>query len=129
WRFVEEPLRRLRAPPSRACAAGVAAAVIVCLSGNAIFEAGGFTSRIPKEAEAMRSLEVMWDWPCPQTVVIPELGSTFCAFGAPWGKARHHAVLWGDSHAEHLAPLFDAAGQHENTAFFLYRACPAAFGE
>ncbi|TIT68103.1 MAG: acyltransferase [Mesorhizobium sp.] len=129
WRFVEEPVRRLRAPPSRAFAAGVAAAATVCLSGNAIFEAGGFTSRIPKEAEAMRSLEVMWDWPCPQTVVIPELGSPFCAFGAPWGKARHHAVLWGDSHAEHLAPLFDAAGQHENTAFFLYRACPAAFGE
>ncbi|ESY68896.1 acyltransferase [Mesorhizobium sp. LNHC232B00] len=129
WRFVEEPVRRLRAPPSRALIAGTTALAMVCLSANAIFEAGGFSSRISKEAEAMRSLDVMWDWSCPQMVSIPELGSTFCAFGTPWEKAARHAVLWGDSHAEHLAPLFDSAGKGENTAFFLYRPCPAAFGE
>ncbi|AGB45215.1 putative acyltransferase [Mesorhizobium australicum WSM2073] len=129
WRLVEQPLRRLRTPPSWAFAAGGAAAMIVCLSGNAIFKAGGFTSRISKEAEAMRSLDVMWGWPCPQTVSIPELGSTFCTFGARWDKASRHAMLWGDSHAEHLAPLFDMVGQRENTAFFLFHDCPAAFGE
>ncbi|TGS10231.1 acyltransferase [Mesorhizobium sp. M2E.F.Ca.ET.209.01.1.1] len=129
WRFLEEPIRRLRAPPGRALLAGSIAAAMVCLSGNAIFEAGGFTNRISKEVDAMRSLDAMWDWPCPQMVNIPEFGTTFCAFGAPWNKARHHAVLWGDSHAEHLAPLFDTVGKGKNTAFFLYRACPAAFGE
>ena len=129
WRFVEEPVRRLRAPPVRALLAGATAAAMICLSGNAIFQAGGFTTRISKEVEAMRSLDAMWDWPCPQMVNIHELGTTFCAFGAPWDKAKHHAVLWGDSHAEHLAPLFDTVGKGENTAFFLYRACPAAFGE
>ncbi len=129
WRFVEEPVRRLRVAPSRALIAGATAVAMVCLSANAIFEAGGFTSRISKEVEAMRSLDVMWDWSCPQMVSIPELGSTFCAFGAPWDKAARHAMLWGDSHAEHLAPLFDSAGKRENTAFFLYRACPAAFGD
>ncbi|MDX8434344.1 acyltransferase family protein [Mesorhizobium abyssinicae] len=129
WRFVEEPIRRLRAPPAKALLAGSIAAAVVCLSGNAIFEASGFTSRISREVEAMRSLDVMWNWPCPQMVNIPELGTTFCAFGAPWDKAKHHAVLWGDSHAEHLAPLFDMVGKSEDTAFFLYHACPAAFGE
>ncbi|RRI05406.1 acyltransferase [Mesorhizobium tamadayense] len=129
WRFVEEPARRWRAPPPRALIAGATAALLVCLSGNAIFEAGGFTNRISKEVEAMRSLDMMWDWPCPRTVSIAELGGTFCAFGAPWDRAAHHAMLWGDSHAEHLAPLFDAVGKRENTAFFLYRGCPAAFGE
>lgn len=128
WQFVEEPVRRLHAPPFRALVAGACAALTICLSGNAIYDAGGFTSRISKDVEAMRSLDVMWDWPCPQMVNIPELGTTFCAFGAPWDKAKHHAALWGDSHAEHLAPLFDTVGKGENTAFFLYRACPAAFG-
>lgn len=129
WQFVEEPVRRLRLPAFRTLMAGAAAALAVALSGNAIFDASGFTGRIPKEVEAMRSLDVMWDWPCPQTVSIPELGSTFCAFGARWDKAKRHAVLWGDSHAEHLAPLINIVGQQENTAFFLYHACPAAFGE
>ncbi|MER9920058.1 MULTISPECIES: acyltransferase family protein [unclassified Mesorhizobium] len=129
WRFIEEPVRRLRAPPSSVLLAGAAAVAMVCLSANAVFEARGFTSRISKQVEAMRSLDVMWDWSCPQMVSIAELGSTFCAFGAPWDKAARHAVLWGDSHAEHLAPLLDSAGKRENTAFFLYRACPAAFGE
>ncbi|TIV61374.1 MAG: acyltransferase [Mesorhizobium sp.] len=129
WRFVEEPVRSWRAPPMRSVTAGAAAALMVGLSGNSISEAGGFTSRIPKEVEALRSLEVMWDWPCPQMVRIPQLGSTFCAFGAPWDKAKHRGMLWGDSHAEHLAPLLDVVGQREDTAFFLYRACPAAFGK
>ncbi|UCI07154.1 acyltransferase family protein [Mesorhizobium sp. B1-1-8] len=129
WRFVEEPARHLRLVPLRTIAAGVVAASIVGLSGNAIFEAGGIGSRIPKEAEAMSSLDVMWDWPCPQMVTIAELGGTFCAFGAPWDKAKHRGVLWGDSHAEHTAPLLDVVGQREGTAFFLYKRCPAAFGE
>ncbi|WP_164888314.1 MULTISPECIES: acyltransferase family protein [unclassified Mesorhizobium] len=129
WRFVEEPVRRWRAPPLRSVIAGATAALMVGVSGNSISEAGGFTGRIPKEVEALRSLDVMWDWPCPRMVKIPELGGSFCSFGAPWDKAKHRGVLWGDSHAEHLAPLLDVAGQQEDTAFFLYRACPAAFGK
>ncbi|MBZ9851953.1 acyltransferase [Mesorhizobium sp. CA14] len=129
WLFVEEPIRHLRIPASRTLVAGAVAAVIVCLSANAIFEAGGFTGRVSKDVEAMRSLDAMWDWQCPQTVNVPELGSSFCAFGAQWRNAAHHAIVWGDSHAEHLAPLFDAVGKREDTAFFLYRACPAAFGD
>ncbi|TGP22981.1 acyltransferase [Mesorhizobium sp. M1D.F.Ca.ET.184.01.1.1] len=129
WRFVEEPARRLRPPPLRAIVAGVTAALVVGLGGNAVFEADGFTSRIPQKVEAMRSLDVMWNWPCPQMINIPELGSAFCGFGAPWEKAARHAVLWGDSHAEHLVPPLDEVGKAEDTAFFLYHACPAALGE
>ena len=129
WRFVEEPARHLRLVPIRAIAAGAVAASIVGLGGHAIFEAGGIGSRIPKESAAMSSLDVMWDWPCPQKVNIAELGGTFCAFGAPWDTAKHRGVLWGDSHAEHLAPLLDIVGQREGTAFFLYDRCPAALGE
>ncbi|MDX8466852.1 acyltransferase family protein [Mesorhizobium sp. VK23B] len=129
WRFVEEPLHRLRAPPLRTFMAGATAALAVGLSGDSIFEAGGIASRIPKEAEAMRSLDVMWDWQCPQLIKIDELGSTFCAFGARWDKARHRGIVWGDSHAEHMAPLLDVVGQREDTGFILYRACPAALGE
>ncbi|MDX8513975.1 acyltransferase family protein [Mesorhizobium captivum] len=129
WRVVEEPARHLRFLPLRTIAAGAVAASVVGFGGNAIFEAGGIASRIPKEGAAMRSLDVMWDWQCPQLVRIDELGSTFCAFGAPWDKARHRGILWGDSHAEHMAPLLDVVGQREDTSFFLYRACPAALGK
>ncbi|AZO74474.1 acyltransferase [Mesorhizobium sp. M1D.F.Ca.ET.043.01.1.1] len=129
WRFVEEPVRRLRAIPLKAIPVGVATALIISWSGNAISDAGGFAERVSKGALSMRSLDIMWDWPCPQTVNIPELGVTYCAFGAPWGTAKHHGILWGDSHADHLAPLLDIVGQRKDTAFFLYEPCPAALGE
>ncbi|TPI19239.1 acyltransferase [Mesorhizobium sp. B3-2-1] len=129
WRYIEEPVRRLQPMPLKAITAGAAAALMVAWSGNAISQAGGFTSRVSDDALAMRSLKVMWDWPCPQTVNIPELRVTYCAFGAPWVTAKHHGILWGDSHADHLAPLIDVVGQLEDTAFFLYEPCPAALGE
>ncbi|TGT89541.1 acyltransferase [Mesorhizobium sp. M8A.F.Ca.ET.161.01.1.1] len=129
WRYVEEPVRRLRPVPLKAITAGAASALIVASTGDAISQAGGFASRVSNDALAMRSLEAMWDWPCPQTVNIPELGVTYCAFGAPWGLAKHHGILWGDSHADHLAPLLDIVGQRKDTAFFLYEPCPAALGD
>ncbi|TGV74170.1 hypothetical protein EN801_040470 [Mesorhizobium sp. M00.F.Ca.ET.158.01.1.1] len=68
----------------KAITAGAASALIVPSTGDAISQAGGFASRVSNDALAMRSLEAMWDWPCPQTVNIPELGVTYCAFRVPW---------------------------------------------
>jgi hypothetical protein len=33
-------------------------------------------------------------------------------------------VLWGDSHAEHFAPLLDVAARQDGLSLILYRACP-----
>lgn len=51
-----------------------------------------------------------------------------CAFGVPWNKAAKRAVLWGDSHAEHMAPIVEAAAKDFPDAFLLYTPCSAALG-
>jgi SGNH domain (fused to AT3 domains) len=70
---------------------------------------------------------VMWDWPCSQHPKVSGLDSLYCAFGAPWEMSHTKGFLWGDSHAEHMAPIIEAA-IGESMSVLLYRTCPASFG-
>lgn len=54
-------------------------------------------------------------------------GHDYCAFGAPWATSRK-AVLWDDSHAQHLAPLLDAVSRQHGVSFILEDQCPAVLG-
>jgi hypothetical protein len=73
----------------------------------------------------MRSADVMWEWPCSETMVV-ESAPALCVFGARrWDEAGEKAILWGDSNAQHLAPLLSAAAVRENVAVALYDRCYA----
>jgi hypothetical protein len=50
---------------------------------------------------------------CPDLRTVDGLDAPykFCTFGAPWTTAQHHGFFWGDSHAEHYAPLLDLVGR------------------
>src|SRR5207248_1325243 len=79
--------------------------------------------RINPRLEALSGLKIMWDWPCPQASA-PEID---CAVGADWNTAARKGALWGDSHAEHLLPLFDLAGRRTGRSIVLFGDCPPIF--
>jgi peptidoglycan/LPS O-acetylase OafA/YrhL len=124
--FVETPFRKRRWRPARSVGAGVAACLLICGGAFYVSNAEGFPERLSPQSRAMRSLEVMWDWNCPATAVLS--GRRLCAFGADWNAAKHKAILWGDSHAEHFAPMLDQAGRETDTAFILLPGCSPMYG-
>jgi hypothetical protein len=52
-----------------------------------------------------------------------------CSVGADWQTATSRGVVWGDSHAEHLLPLFDVAGRKTGRAVALFGDCPVIYYE
>ena len=127
WRFVEQPMRTRPWPPVRTVQAGLAACTAIFCAAMYIYRADGQPERVP-EAYAMRSLDAMWEWPCPKYGQLPQLAGQYCFFGKPWNEAKRKAIIWGDSHASHFAPIIQAAAKEQPDAFLLYTDCPAAFG-
>lgn len=125
WRYVEQPFRRPARSRRKVVAAGVAAAAVTAILGLTVNGAGGFVRRLPPELLEMQSLDEMWKWNCTASVALPGWGNA-CQFGAHWDATATKAVLWGDSHAEHMAPLFESVAG--STAFLLARTCPALVG-
>jgi hypothetical protein len=55
---------------------------------------------------------------------IPDLGHRpTCVIGAPWGSGKALAVLWGDSHAGHLAPLLDLPAKRQGLTIVHWKGC------
>jgi peptidoglycan/LPS O-acetylase OafA/YrhL len=129
WRFVEEPVRNSTFQPWPTITGGLGASAIVAIAGLAVVQAGGFVNRISPEIKKLSSLDVMWEWACPVKTKFDELAMPYCIFGAPWESASTKGMLWGDSHAEHMAPIVEAAAKGTSSSFILYRACPAPLGE
>jgi peptidoglycan/LPS O-acetylase OafA/YrhL len=125
WRFIEKPFRKPAAGRLGTVAIGLLALLLTASAGWMINISHGFSSRAPAEALAMSSLEAMWQWDCPHTVRLD--GVEYCGFGANWDDATEKGALWGDSHAQHLAPLLDAVSG--DTAYILLGWClPIAGG-
>ena len=123
WRFIEQPPRRWKVSPRTAVGWGVAGSSAAVVTGLMLAAAGGFPSRLSQQAQDLSSLERMWEWKCPENVSILE--TTYCAFGAgPWATATRKAILWGDSHAEHFAPLIEPLAEQAGISVLLLRACP-----
>ena len=129
WRFIERPAQRAQIARWFVNTAGIVAMSAAAMLALFIHSTGGFVSRVPPELAALSSLEVMWDWKCPHQADIPELGGTFCTFGANWASAKHKGILWSDSHAEHMAPIIEAEVAGKSIAFLLFRECPAILGQ
>lgn len=127
WRYVEQPLRRSRLVAWQTVGTGVAAACVVGFAGYVALRTEGMPERVAPEAIAMSSLDTMWNWSCTVRPV-EELGGPHCVFGANWNSAAKRAILWGDSHAEHLAPLVEASATNSNLSVAIIDNCPAALG-
>jgi hypothetical protein len=122
WRWVEQPFRRslsakVTLPLGLAAAAAMAALMLGVVREN------GFPGRVSPRLQALSSLETMWDWSCPRKGPL----DIDCAVGAEWRTAAGRGVVWGDSHAEHLLPLLDRAGQESGRSIALFGDCPPIF--
>lgn len=122
--FVEQPFRKRRWTSGQSVSSGLAACMLIYCGAMYVDSAEGLPSRISQEAYDLRSLEAMWEWKCPRYMVMGDL-NTVCNFGADWHAAHKRYLLWGDSHAEHLAPLL-AAVLPEGVAVALFARCPAS---
>jgi hypothetical protein len=50
-------------------------------------------------------------------------------FGAPWKSAKRKTMIWGDSHAQHFAPILDAINTDSDRSFLVFAGCSAALGD
>lgn len=124
WRYVEKPMRRPWRP-LLAIGTGIGAATAVAATAVVVVKADGFSGRLQGDATNMASRAQMGEWNCPQFVTLSELGGSFCTFGASWQTADTRGILWGDSHAEHMAPILQAASSSGSASFLVFGPCPA----
>jgi peptidoglycan/LPS O-acetylase OafA/YrhL len=116
WRFVESPFRNVRAAGSRSRSwviGGLGTSAAFVAVGAFLVASNGLPSRGPDVAGLLRdgSAEeaLLGHSPClVQGAALPE--TTGCLLGAPSPDLKYDAVLWGDSHAAHLAPAFQDIG-------------------
>ena len=122
--FVEEPVRRSDWAMSATIKAGLATASAVAMAGFAIAIEGGFPSRAPG-AERYASPDVMWDWNCRHVQDLSGSGlpGPYCILGA--ARSKIAALLIGESHAEHMAPLIDLAAGENGTSVAFSNTRPA----
>lgn len=135
WRYVEQPARRLRLGSTSVFGWSAAVCLLSIIALSSIVWTKGYPGRLSPQMEAIDDKEKMWAWTCPQSVSLGILAngsmttSPSCAYGADWKTARHHAVIWGDSLSEHMAPIFDLAGRKSDTAIAIAYACAAITGK
>ncbi len=121
WRFVELPARHSSLPQLTHIGMGFGAATAVAGVSLVVETRDGFAQRIPETARGMQSLAAMWQWDCPQSVTYPYPGDeAHCAIGAPWHSAKTRGIIWGDSHAQHFAPLLDKPAQDRSISLLLF---------
>lgn len=128
YRLVERPIRRMKWRPAVPLRAGLVSCSLIAAAAFAIVKADGVKSRFPDDQQPLMGLETMWDWPCDRSREVQGLKFVVCGFGKPWDKAKTKALLWGDSHAEHMSPLLEAAAKDLDVSFALYPNCPAIYG-
>jgi len=134
WRFVEQPFRRGR-PRTGTVFVGAAGSILAASALSLLVVAtNGFPERIPPAARPLASNQEMVAWRCPQSVPLgianydflkPYKPSDSCVVGANWQSTSRHAMVWGDSNAEHLLPLLDDVGKATETAIIAVFPCPS----
>ncbi len=122
WHFVEVRFRRTGGWKVAAGALGTAVALFAV--GTVVLRTDGAPGRLPTQVAGLQSLDVMWKWDCPKTARLSNIKKDRCIFGAPWDHVANKAFLWGDSHAQHMAPLLEPFVRDGNSSVLLFRECP-----
>jgi len=121
WRFIEQPFRQAQWNWRAVFPTFfVSELAIACLCGIVLFTDGA-AARVTASAQSIDSLDVMWNWSCPNLYTLAE--SPRCTGGTPWDNAIGHAVIWGDSNAAHFMPMLDAAAHRQNVSISLLSSC------
>ncbi len=127
YRYVEQPFRKRRWPAMRTVSVGFACIAVIFAASIYVQRADGFPQRLPAEAQAMRSRDVMWEWPCKDSSITGVPG-VYCVFGAPWESAKRKTMIWGDSHSFHFAPIVDAINTDPERSVLVFAGCSVVLG-
>jgi peptidoglycan/LPS O-acetylase OafA/YrhL len=125
-KLIERPFRQATRQPLRTIATALLTSGAVAASGFSVASADGAPARLDPQFQAMGSREIMWTWPCTETV-LPVLSKKACQFGSDWNHAPEKLFLWGDSHAIHFSPILNSVLTPRQSAV-LYSGCPATMG-
>ncbi len=119
WRFVESPFRDpqiMSGQPRTYVIGGLVMTALFIVIGFVLFHSGGFPNRSPDVARWVASQEQdakssLFNSPCLawKETIPPAEG---CLLGSTNTALPYNIVLWGDSHAAHLAPAFVGIGVH-----------------
>jgi peptidoglycan/LPS O-acetylase OafA/YrhL len=125
WRFVESPARRVKISFPALVGASASAALALGLCGILYHATQGLplrVSRAVQEADAARKKE---NADCRRDAApVPNA----CAIGAPASGLQYDFVVWGDSHARHLASAFaEQAAQRGLAGIIMWSASCGPF--
>ncbi len=113
WRFVESPFRKthvVRAKVRSWVIGGLATSAVFVIVGAILYLGNGLPARGPDVGDFVKEAEALQKSPClARGASIPPREG--CLLGAPAGGSRYEVVLWGDSHAAHLASVFEEIGK------------------
>ena len=84
-----------------------------------------FPTAYQRTREECEVLAAMWEWESATWKYFPDLLHGYSVFGSPWESSGQKAFLWGDSHADHIAPLLEPVAQRNGASVLLHRQCPA----
>ena len=127
WRFIEQPFRMRVFSMQMGKLTSAGALMMLTVVSTAVMVSHGVTSRLPASAVPISDLDVMRDWDVQDRSFDPFTKEL--VFGAPWKDADYRIVIWGDSHAQHMAPLVEATvlqnAHRLGVSVLMYHACPA----
>ncbi len=113
WRFVESPFRKahvVRAKVKSWVVGGLATSAVFVAAGAILYLGHGLPARGPNVGDFEQEAEALQKSPClARGGTLPVVQG--CLLGAKATASRYEIVLWGDSHAAHLAPAFNEIGQ------------------
>lgn len=111
YRYVETPYRRARVGDGIALLAAACASGLVCVAGVGIRQSRGVPSRLPAEVVAYADGIADFQPRRGETIQLPVAdirAGRLPRIGVRDSSAPPAFVLWGDSHADSLVPVFDA---------------------
>ncbi|NHN36725.1 acyltransferase [Pseudomaricurvus alcaniphilus] len=106
WRYIEERYRYKDYSYKKVVlASSFSTLLLVGLSGM-VSISQGFPGRISPAVAAITDTNLMWDFKCTERIAILDgINEEYCVVGLPWADAENKALIWGDSHSLHWAPL------------------------
>jgi peptidoglycan/LPS O-acetylase OafA/YrhL len=113
WRFVESPFRDaqlIRFKTRSWVIGGLATSAVFVAIGGFLFLRDGLPTRGPLVANFGKEVKLFQESPClARGAALPRAED--CLLGATSPSSHYQAILWGDSHAAHLAPAFGEIGK------------------
>jgi peptidoglycan/LPS O-acetylase OafA/YrhL len=127
WRWVERPFRLGSDPtaPRKPLTVVVALGVITLVAAVTTFECDGFPSRLSAPALAFESARPPERPPINGCHQSPPASGALCVLTRS-ARTRAHLLLWGDSHANAIAPAVAELGNIYGVTVTqaTYSACP-----